>query len=267
MEPIIIRASTLPGYNDCPRRAAIRAWPRLLSAAGFNFADGPRKIYTAIGNGCHAGAAVLSNQKKDRKSPDVAEGYDVAIQLCRTESVKGIEYDDVTANMNAAEKQIVRMIGLFNTSVLPSLDPVAVEIKRPATINDQFGLSGTADMETAKGIIFDWKFGAVWRSCKAQLGAYSILRTAHGQGLAAGLCGCHIPRTSIRKDQPPAELTEYRCAQAEAMAQELIKIIMRDITAFLKSGNPAAFPCNPMSKLCSNKFCIGYNSDWCRAAA
>jgi hypothetical protein len=261
---ILIHCSTLPGYNDCPRRAAPRICWDLIKDSGVPFTPERPKIYTAVGNGCHLGAAAMARRKMTA-SPMLNEGQSVAIAKMHEDAKIGVEFDDVTTNITVAEKQVLRMVASFHADVLPALAPREIELKRQVRISDDFGLIGTYDLDTTEDDLFDWKFGSVWRSCRAQLGGYSIMRRAHCNTVSRKLWGCHVPRVAIRKPQPAPDMVTYDVDGAEKLATEVIQTIMRDIRAFQKSGNPACFPANPMSNICSPKYCRSYGTAWCKA--
>jgi len=264
---IEIHCSTLPGYNDCPRRCAPRICRDLIeSSGGKHPREERRRIYTAVGNGCHRGASTLATRKIS-EAPKIEEGHVAAIEKLRSDAAFGIEYDDTTRNMATAEKQVLRMVSMWFGDVLPELSPERVEFSLAGKLPDDFMIVGSFDLRNVDASLYDWKFGSVWRSCKAQLGGYSLISKSNFCAESTRLVGCHIQRADIKKPQPSTTRVEYDVASAEGMALEICQIIMRDVKAFQRNGNPACFPANPMSVLCTPKFCDSYNTEWCRAAA
>lgn len=259
-----IHCSSLSGYNDCPRRCAPRICRDIIEGAGTHTKRERPRIYSAVGTACHAGSCSLANRKMIA-IPTLDEGETVAISTLRNESSDGIEYDDVTRNMNVAEKQVRRMVGTWFVDLLPELQPEKTEWRLSAGVGDDFRLVGSFDLRNVDKSLYDWKFGSVWRSCRAQLGGYSILAKANFKDETPRLVGCHIQRVAITKPQPGAARMDYGVPDSEKMAIEACQVIMRDIRAFQKNGNPACFPANPMSVLCSPKFCDSFNTEWCRA--
>lgn len=261
---ILIHCSTLPGYNDCPRRAATRICWDMVKDSGISLATERPKIYTAVGNGCHLGSAAMA-RRKITAPPTLDEGQTVALAKLREDARVGVEFDEVTTNIGVAEKQVLRMVASFHADILPRFAPREIELKRQVRIDDEFGLIGTYDLDTTEDDLYDWKFGSVWRSCRAQLGGYSIMRRAYLGVVSRGLIGCHVPRVAIKKPQPLPETAAYEVDQSERMAADVIATIMRDVRAFQKSGNSACFPANPMSMICSPKYCRAYKTEWCKA--
>lgn len=240
-------------------------WPDIIAKAVRPPAERKGKIYAAIGTGCHAGAAAMATQIVKAESATLEAGQSTALKTCREIALAGVEYDEITTSIAVAEKQILRMVATFHADIVPELKPKSIELRRLVTINNEYELSGMMDLETVIGEIYDWKFGHVWRTCKAQLGGYSLIRRAYEKTATPAIIGCHTARVGVKKPQPATERRVYDVTSAEKLALEIVQMIIRDMTAFQKNGNPAAFPCNPMSMMCGPKYCISYDSEWCRA--
>ena len=72
--------------------------------------------------------------------------------------------------------------------------------------------------------------------------------------------------------QPPAETHLHDVTGAEVAAMAVLRRIDADIRAFrfgdpergVAPGEPWAFLANPMSKLCSDRWCPAWGTSWCR---
>jgi hypothetical protein len=262
-QTITIRVSTLPGYTDCPRRAAAKSWRHIIEGAGFHLRKLSNSIGASVGTGVHAGASYMLNQKKSGEPINGKDAGEVAVIELRRQTGDGIIWDTVTQNLNTAEKQTLRLTQLFESACVPILKPDLIEYSRKAVIAPGWELTGRSDIETSDEIITDWKMGKVSRPYHSQLGGYSLLRRSQGGTRPRELLKKQLKRVAIDKPQPPVETVEYDIATCERAAWAIIGHIKRDITAFLKSGDPWCFACNPMSMMCSDRYCPCFGTGFC----
>jgi len=260
---LTIRASMLPSYHDCPKRSIARAWPRSIEERGFALRRPGHGIGAAIGTGAHAGATHLLKEKRDGREYRECDAVEIAINALRAETSGEIIYDASTTTLNTAEKQVVRMTAVFLYQVLPICQPVSIEVSRRASISSNVLLQGRLDLETKDEALWDWKMGAVPRWYLSQFGGYSLLRRSNGGTLPSRLVLGHIPRVKIDKPQPPANFTNYDPVLAERSAWSTTGFIIRDFRAFEATGDPWQIPSNPMSFLCSAKFCPAWGTPFC----
>jgi hypothetical protein len=260
---LTIRVSMLPSYTDCPRRAAAKTFYRIIAAAGFELKKLPNSIGASVGTGVHAGAAYMLNQKKDGSDINGKDAGEVAVVELRKQTADGIIWDRTTPNHNTAEKQTLRLTKLFEESCVPTFVPDLIENRRSAVIAPGWLLSGRPDVETTDKTIRDWKTGAISRPYHSQMGGYSLLRRSQGCDKPRELIKDHLKRVAIDKPQPPVTSIVYDGPAAERAAWAVIAHIMRDVKAFLKSGDPWCFACNPMSMMCSEKYCPAFKSPFC----
>jgi len=266
MDPneIIIRCSSLPAYQDCPRRSIARGYPDLLRRHGFSTRRTGCSIGAAIGTGAHAGASHLLISKREGYSAIETEAVEIGITTLESEASKSeVIFDDRTKNRNDAQSQIKTMTAVFYHTVLPAVEPTSVECQRRAKISDGVFLAGRSDLETKTDELHDLKFGAVPRFYLGQFGGYSLLRRSHGGCIASKLLMDHIPRVRVDKPQPPVSVIEYNLTLAEQAAWATIQFLVRDYRAFESSGDPWTIPANPSSPLCSEKYCAAYGTDFC----
>lgn len=259
----VIRVSMLPAYTDCPRRAAAKAYPRLIADAGFSLKKLPNSIGASVGTGVHTGASYMMNQKKSGAEINGKDAGELAVNELRKQTAGGSIWDGVTQNQNTAEKQTLRLTKLFEESCVPAFVPDLIEQTRKAVVAPGWELSGRPDIETTDEHIRDWKTGTACRPYHAQLGGYSLLRRSQGGSKPRGLMMDHLKRVAVDKSQPPVISIAYDGPAAERAAWAVIAHIMRDMRAFLKSGDPWCFACNPMSMMCSEKYCPAFGTKWC----
>jgi hypothetical protein len=260
---ITIRVSTLPAYADCPRRAAAKSWRYMIENDGFNLRKLPNTIGAAIGSGVHAGAAYILVSKRDGADAQIKDAQELSIIELRKQTAAGSLWDNTTSNQNTAERQTLRLTTQVNSDLAPTINPELVENRRKAVIAPGWELSGQSDTETTDAVIRDWKTGAVLRQYQAQHGGYSLLRRSQGGTRPSRLIMDHLKRVAIDRPQPPVMSVEYDISMAERAAWGTIKHIMRDIRAFLKSGDPWCFACNPMSMMCGDKYCPAWGTAFC----
>jgi hypothetical protein len=263
--PYRIRASALPAWGDCARRTASKLFPDLLRDAGFELRPLFPSIGAAVGTATHAAVEhVLRLLMADRLTPlDAAAsaGVQVAIEKLVEEIAPGAEWDDTTPNLQVAQQQIERLTRAY-LPVAAEVEPAAVELELKADLGDGWEFSGHIDLMTVDGHLDDLKTGAIRRPYQAQLGGYSLLAKANGHAVqSVGIT--FVPRARKSKPQPPAERQRYELATAERAAWSTIQAIKRDVGAFEASGDPFAFTPNPMSLMCSRRYCPAWGTDFC----
>ena len=236
--PLIIRVSALPSYTDCPRRAAAKAYRKIIEGAGFMLRRLPNSIGASVGTGVHAGASFMLNQKKEGTEICGKDAGELAVIELRRQTAGGTIWDGTTQNQNVAEKQTLRLTRLFETSCVPIMAPDLIEQPRKAVVAPGWQLQGRPDLETTDEYIRDWKTGTAIRPYHAQHGGYSLLRRSQGGSKPRGLIMDHLKRVAVDKPQPPVTSIVYDGPAAERAAWAIIGQIMRDMRAFLKSGDP-----------------------------
>jgi hypothetical protein len=267
-----IRASMLPGYADCARRAAAKQWRRQIEAAGYTLRETRPAVGAAVGTALHAAAAHMLRAVIDG-APDPApaeDGIEIAIEAFREETVPGVEWDDTTPNLAAAETQIERLTHAYRAGVAVHVEPAAVEQAWEATMGEEWILTGHCDVLTLDGTIRDLKTGALPRPYQAQLGAYSLLARSQEPAIAVtGLAVDFIRRTPRTKPQEPPDTTEYERSVSERIAWSIVDRIRQDWHMFrvrLEDGGNApeeAFLANPMSMMCRPQYCPAHGAGWC----
>lgn len=256
---ITIRASALSSWNDCPRREAAKLFRKELSLAGYEFHDRPSQIASIIGTGAHAGAMHGCREKSEGTTPSVSAMLDAGMQSLHEEVTGWVEFDDGAPNANAAEKQVGRIIKVYAGIVLPQIHPAHVEKRITALLTPEVEISGQPDVIEEDSGIRDAKTGKSGDHHHAQLGAYSLLSRTTGAPGAPRIIIDWLPRKTAEHT-----IIHYDPALCEELARSVTKQIIRQHDGFVRTGNPAAFPINPMSMLCGPKYCTAYGTDFCR---
>lgn len=277
MTPTIIRASSLSGHPDCPRRSAAKIFRSDIRAAGFDLHSLPSSVGAPVGSGVHGGVFVTLAEKAETgiMSPeDVAT--DAALDVLRQRIAdEGAMFDKETPTLNDAEQQVVRMVKVYRAQVAPNIHPVTVEQRLEAAVSPGIVLSGQSDLVAWEpNAVDDLKTGKMKSRHAAQLGAYALLNRSHGIPIATART-TFIQRVALAKPQPPAEVEEYDVGACETAAVAILRQIAAEIclfrdgdpTANVLPGDPWAFPANPSSKLCSSKWCPAWGTDFCREHA
>jgi hypothetical protein len=271
---IIVRASSLSGYADCPRRAAARMLRREVEAFGFRLREPPRSIGAAVGTAVHAAAAVTLKEKAASGTmPPADDARDAAVQSLReTTAAEGVMFDRDTPAIDAAETQALRMADAWRDHIAPQIEPVAVEERLEAEVAPGLVLSGQSDVIAREaGRVRDLKTGARRGHHRPQLGAYSLLARTHGVDVRAA-AEDFVARVAVAKPQPTPETHTHDVAGAEVAALAVLRRIDADIRTFrngdpesgVMPGDPWAFLANPSSMLCSEKWCPAHGTEFCR---
>ncbi|MBF0148194.1 MAG: PD-(D/E)XK nuclease family protein [Magnetococcales bacterium] len=265
MDILTVRASMLPSYADCPRRAVAKQWRRLVENRGFVLRRMQPSAGAAVGTAVHAAAAKMLKEKIETGSTGSAkDGLDAAMEVFREEIKEGAVWDATTPNAQTAETQIGRLSATYHEHVAGELDPIAVEQEWECLLGDGFLLSGHCDVLTREGFIRDLKTGALSRPHHAQLGAYALLARSQRPAIEIrGVVVDFIRRTPKTKPQDAPVSEEYDLNVAENTAFETIQRIKHDLTAFLDNSNPWAFMANPLSMMCRSAYCPAHGTTFC----
>lgn len=263
---IVIRPSSLTGYQDCPRRTAARLFRAEVEDAGYSLRDTPNGIGAAVGTATHSGAHVTLKARIDvGEWASEADAEDAAIASLREGVAEGIEWDQVSPTANTAEKQVRRQLRAWRHFVAPQFVPEHVEVRLEADMGGGVTVSGQVDVAAGQ-VIRDLKTGRVARANGSQYGMYSLLWQAHGHTIN-GLIEDYVPRAPISKLQPEPITREIDIADAEAAAMAIAKRMVADLAVFREKGDPWAFIANPASQLCGSRWCPAWGTAFCRAHA
>lgn len=269
----LVRASSLPGYADCPRRAATRLFRRDILAAGYTLNETPRGIGATIGTSVHAAAALTLTDKARTGAPAALSAVtDCAVETYRETAREGVTFDKETPASPEAERQVVAMATAYQRTLAIEIEPLAVEERLEAETPFGIVLTGQSDVLAREpGRLRDLKTGKKRGSYKPQFGAYSLLSKAHGFDVT-GVSEDFLQRVSAKRPQPDPVSFDHDLAAAETAALSVLRHIAMDIRVFrdgepergVLPGDPWAFSANPSSILCSPKFCPAHGTQWCR---
>lgn len=265
-----LRASALPGYNDCARRQVAKLFPSEVQGIGYDLAETRASVGALVGTTTHAVVRDHATAMRDegagldtllaRHTATVA----AAIPAFLEEVEPGVEWDDSTPNVLIAQRQIERMSHAF-LPVLRTLEPELIEEAMEADLGDHWTLTGTLDCYSSHGAIDDWKTGALPRSYHAQLGGYVLLAKARGLEVRE-VATTFVERTRLRAPQRPAERQTYDVGVVERTAWATVQRIKREVGEFLQTGAVDAIPANPMSMMCNRRYCPAFGTSFCRLA-
>lgn len=262
----IIRCSALPAYMDCNRRAAAKLFQEEIEAAGYEVRQLAASVGSALGTSAHYGIeVVLTNKIYNGQLGSVEDACNAAVDKFSEEITDGVIWDDTTPSLNAAIVQLRRQVQAY-MPIAALLDPKAVEISLSADIGDGFTLAGHIDILENNGAIRDEKFGAREGQFWLQLGGYALLAISAGHDVSS-LNVDWIPRVGKSKHQPPVTTTTYPLQQAQTDAYQVIQRIKMDVGLFRQDSDRLyqSFPANPMSMLCSDKYCPAHGTEFCNA--
>lgn len=183
-------------------------------------------------------------------------------------------WDELTGDLNTAEKQLRRMNHSWHQHLAPTIHPRLVEQRLECVVSPGVVMSGQMDVVDTVGNgvrIRDNKTTKVKRSAHVQLGAYGLVLHSHQYEVQA-LVIDHIPRVKIRDEQPPPQTRSVDLRSALEDAMQAVQDVGRATDLFRKrAADPAgmdpisAFPANPSSSLCSDKWCPAWGTATCRA--
>ena len=259
---LVIRASTLSAYADCPRRAAARSFRALVEAAGFKLRDVPPSVGAVVGTAFHAATAYTKRAKMATGNLGNAnEAEQAAVQSLEEGAAPGVVWDKTTGTLGEGKHQLTRMIATYRANAAQLLMPTAVE-QRLMARSGEFILSGQAD-ECENDAIEDDKTGTRQRANGPQYGGYSLLRRSHGHPVKTAT-EIYTPRVRADAEQPPPLFTPYPVERCEQAAVRLMNRVAEDVAKFKETREPWSFVANPMSVLCGDKWCPAWGTAFCR---
>jgi hypothetical protein len=262
---VIIRSSMLPSYADCARRTVAKQWPKLLAEAGYEVRRLLPSAGAAVGTAAHAAVEGLRRQLWAGQDADLPAAMVPALEKLQTELSPGAEWDTTTPNVAAAEVQ-VRRLAQAMLPLLREQRPAAVELALAANLKDGWELTGHIDYLGEGGEVDDYKTGAVRRPYQTQLGSYAILAKAHNYHVTT-VSITWARRARADRPQPPPEVQRYDVEVATSEAWCTIERIKREMEEFKRSGDAGVLPANPMSMMCSQKYCPAHGTSFCGLAS
>lgn len=270
-----IRASMLPDYTDCSRRAASKQFRKEFERLGIEFRSTVFGTAAAIGTAGHKGGELLMTAKWSHRNVQPQDVEEEAIEGFKEEIKDGAEWGDKIPNANAAIKIIQALItayhkGPYQTEMPATVnDAPGLELSLKADAGDGWLLTGHPDLYTDQCVVWDTKMGGQLNPYYAQLGANSLL--LRSSGLEVNGCGLHfIQRPTVKNLFTECQPVVYPLAASEAMAMAVINRIKADMGAFRETvtdsrpqGDPNVFMCNLSSHLCSERFCPAFGTAFC----
>lgn len=270
---MIIRASAMPGFADCARMQAARAFPELAGSSGHVLRTLKTSIGACVGSAVHASIAIAAERMmKCEPLPSLRE-ITATVKDYLTGAIKdGVLWDKTTRTFDQAVTQSTRMADTAIRNVLAEMHVVDFETRLTATIDldgiqIELSLSGSRDLLELLCCggygLNDWKTGVHERSHILQFGCYDLLSEHAGRPIKRNR-QWYIQRVGVSKPQPAPELTEYDPVEAMAAARFELGRVARAIAAFQLSGNPREFQANPNCMMCSQGHCPAWGTSWCR---
>lgn len=263
-----IRASMLPSYPDCPRRAVAKQFKRKFEKAGYEFRELPPSVGSSVGTAVHAATAALNISLWRGEQPNIDHAVESAMVAMVEELSIGAIWDDTTPNMNVAQLQVKRMAEVYTPRMPFTINgEPAVEIGGEhglsADCGDGWILTGHPDLIDSERFLEDTKTGAVVRPYQGQLGGYSLLVRSNKICELTGLGMRYIPRLGKTKFQTPPIYTGYPVAPCERNAMGTIHRIKADMALYDQTGDLESFQCNQMSMMCTPKYCPAWGTKFC----
>lgn len=261
----VARASSWPTLFDCAHRWYWQNVMGLRSPSG-----GPACLGTAV----HAGTAAFDQAVLDGKPASIVDAVDVSRdKLAHPEDE--VAWDDGMSR-NDADKYAVALTTKYCSDIAPTRTYAAVELKCTAldiaTKHGVIRVTGTTDrvriLQDGRRGISDVKTGsratektedgrgrrAVTKGHHIQLGIYTLMaEQATGERLDGP---AEIIGLQTSKDTPCAT-GETRDVKTPLLGTDKHPGLIEIAAGMLKTG---AFPPNPKSNLCSNKYCPAHAS-------
>jgi hypothetical protein len=255
-----IRASQLPGYNDCARRTAASLFRKELEDMGYEFRKRSPGIAPVVGTAVHAGVSHIMEEKLSTgflgRLNDMKE---VGVESLKEKVKDGVTWDDTSPNRNHAEQQVKKLSKTYYNRVAPHVNPIMVEQETKGKVKG-IVTTGHPDIVTTTEVL-DLKTGRKGTTYAEQLGLYSLQLKKAGVKVKH-LIVDHLPRTQKGKTQACNQYN-YPVHHCEVKAYYTVERIINDYNKFKETSNPQYFADNHQSVLCSPKYCHAWGTGWC----
>lgn len=266
-----IRASSLPDFADCARRAAARQFREEVTRAGYelNKTGGGINRKALVGSGTHAMFETILRRKIDGLDTQSHDALDAGIKRVSADWKESKPDADLDTQEDA--EQVLSTILPAVQFVCDGIDPLLVEHKMEFTKKiadplhdraDNWQFTGGCDVIDINMKLDDFKTGGTKtpKNYMPQLGQYSILASENNLPLTAiGII--HIPRR--KRDIPEPVYQDYDLIEAAKMAEATTFRAIQSYNEFQETADPNAFNANPQSQACSCEYCPAYATDFC----
>lgn len=279
----IMRASSLPSFNDCALNASCHikvidgdkqvGLPEFMGFTLNRSDKSGRK--SVVGTALHKAGETYLQAKIDKKPISLLAAREAMMQNLDENFVE----DEET---NAAEKKESRPIATKDSAaeyldamwrtlgpVVEKFDPIAVEIETTRVLDENTVITGHPDwvLRVPGGIkVDDLKTtGApVPMTFPAQVGEY--INQIEDMGLYEEeiVEGGTTAVRRLKQKPPTVHKTSYDVGAIKEFANNTAHRFSANIDRFLATGDPNSFNANPKSNICNPKYCPAYGTDYCK---
>lgn len=268
-EVLTVSCSALNRYNDCPRSNILRFIRREAESEGYELAPSTPSAAAAIGTGAHAVMAELFRQKMGFGQMNFIDAIATGEEKMLNEVAKGAIWDATTPHVETAKKQLKALCNAF-LPIAELIDPVAVEDELEHLISPlgreavPIRLIGHRDVKDSRHEIHDHKTGEELPPCYPQLGGYGLLSLYRGEEVSA-------LRINFAPRLPVSRLHDCKARSVRLDLQECLNAawstlleIQRHYMRWLETKDSHVIPPNSYSQSCTEKYCVAYNTEWCK---
>ena len=256
-----IRCSMLPGWVDCARRAAAKQYRQMVEGHGFKLRKMLPVVAASIGTAVHTAVAKVLEAKRDGIAPNIESAIEAGRKEFKEDIRGGCILDTTTPNTQDAYTQIERLTKAF-LPLVADIQPVLIEEQFNANLVPGGKLTGRIDLYTTAAHLDDLKTGSLPRPYIQQAGGYVLLMESHDRPVES-VGTTFVQRVRPNKPQPAPVSHTFPLESARNSAWAAIQEIMRDVGAFAKSGDLWLIRANPMSMMCTEKYCPAWGTDFC----
>ncbi len=256
-----IRCSMLPGWVDCARRATAKQYSRMVEGHGFTLRKLLSPVAASIGTAVHTAVAKVLEAKRDGLTPDIESAIEAGRAEFKEDIRGGCILDATTPNTQDAYTQIERLTKAF-LPLVADIEPVLIEEQFKANLDPGWMLTGKIDLYTAAFALDDLKTGALPRPYIQQAGGYVLLCESHGKRIKT-VGTTFVQRVRTNEPQPAPVSHVFPLESARNSAWAAIQEIMPDVGKFATTGDLWLIRANPMSMMCTEKYCPAWGTDFC----
>lgn len=261
-----IRVSMLGSYQECGLMAAVKQWPNAFIARGYKIRQLQPHVGGVVGSSVHTAIENLYTQVADGELPSYSKAVDAG--MATYEKAEHILFDEITRGKNDAAKQVHTISKTYFGTLGYQIKPQVIEGAFKANL-DAFAkgweFTGHPDLiykQKKLGALVDYKTGRQERLHLLMVSGYVNILSANTIDIDVASTA-FMRRLPPDKPPEPPKVKHYAVSMIRGHAVWAVKRILRDFEAFDKTGDPNAFPVNPSSFLCNERFCPVYGTKTC----
>jgi hypothetical protein len=256
---LVIHASRLDAYADCPLQAFAELMRPQLQKLGYQFNDLPRYITPEVGTAIHSGVAHLHTTGSTDVKSAVNESLNTLERIM--EDTPHMRFTEKMPDLAYIKAHITGFISAYVDQVLPQRSAQLIEYGMKGELLPNITYKTTLDLLTSNAILADLKSGAKITPAYNQLGFYCLLLQREGYKVNRLVLDYILPDRSTKVYiHKPIEYDKDACL---FIVKQTLTSLIADFEVFCKTGNINHIRVNPRASTCNKAMCPLYGTSTC----